>query len=250
VPCSPTAAVIIIGNEVLSGRTQDANLKFIAERLAPCGIALLEARFVRDDEADIVAAVNALRHRCDYIFTTGGIGPTHDDITAAAIAKAFGVALKRDGEAERRLRLHYGEAGLNAARLRMADVPEGAELLDNPVSAAPGFRIGNVFVLPGVPMIMRAMFDVLVPSLHGGPPIVSRQISAFTTESGIALALADVQRRHATVEIGSYPFLRDGRFGVSLVARGTDDAAVDDAVRDIADMLASLGIAPIIDASG
>ncbi|MCU0838424.1 MAG: molybdopterin-binding protein [Rhodospirillales bacterium] len=243
----PTAAVVIIGNEVLSGRTPDANLQFLAQRLALRGIRLREARIVRDVEEDIIAAVDALRRHCDYVFTTGGIGPTHDDITAAAIARVFGVALHRSEEAARRLRLHYGDAGLNPARLRMADVPEGAALLDNPVSAAPGFRVGNVFVLPGVPMIMRAMFEALEGQLRAGPPIASRQVSAFTTESGIAGPLREVQDRHPTVEIGSYPFLRGGRFGVSLVARGEDADAVAAAARAIAAMLAQAGIEPIVD---
>jgi molybdenum cofactor synthesis domain-containing protein len=245
-----TAAVIIIGNEVLSGRTQDANLQFLAQRLAALGIRLDEARIVRDVEGDIIEALDALRRRCDYVFTTGGIGPTHDDITAAAIARAFGVTLHRSEDAVRRLRLHYGDVPLNAARLRMADVPAGAALLDNPVSAAPGFRIENVFVLPGVPMIMRAMFEALEGQLSGGAPIIAAQVSAFTTESGIAAALADVQQRHPGVEIGSYPFLRAGRFGVSLVARGADGAAVAAAAQAIAGMLESLGIEPIVDEGG
>lgn len=250
-PSSPprevTAAVLIIGNEVLSGRTRDQNLPFLAEQLNAVGVRVREARIIADDEDAIVAAVNACRAAFDYVFTTGGIGPTHDDITAASIAKAFGVALVRDPEAVRRLRLHYGELPLNAARLRMADVPEGALLLDNPVSNAPGFRIGNVFVLAGVPTIMRAMFSMLRDGLQSGPPIVARTVSAFTTESGIAEALAAVQARHASVDIGSYPFVRSGRFGVSLVARAADPAAVAAATADITAMLAAAGITPLID---
>jgi molybdenum cofactor synthesis domain-containing protein len=245
-----TAAVIIIGSEVLSGRTQDANLQFLAQRLAILGIRLDETRIVRDVEDDIVAALDALRSRCDYVFTTGGIGPTHDDITAAAVARAFGVLLRRNDDAARRLRVHYGDAAISEARLKMADVPVGATLLDNPVSAAPGFRIGNVFVLPGVPMIMRAMFTLLEGQLQGGPPITAATIAAFTTESGIAAPLGQVQERHPGVEIGSYPFFRGGRFGVSLVARGADAEAVAAAARAIGEMLSAHGITPIVDDDG
>lgn len=247
VSAAVTAAVLIIGNEVLSGRTQDLNLQFLGSELAALGIRLSEARIIPDVEAAIIEAVDQLRAANTYVFTTGGIGPTHDDITAASIAKAFGVGLLRDPEAVRRLRLHYGEAPLNAARLRMADVPEGAVLLDNPVSNAPGFRIGNVFVLAGVPTIMRAMFAMLRDGLQGGPPIVARTVAAFTTESGIAEALAAVQARHPGVDIGSYPFVRSGRFGVSLVARAADAGAVAAATADIAAMLTAAGITPLID---
>lgn len=242
-----TAAVLIIGNEVLSGRTQDQNLAFLGRELHALGIVLREARVVRDEEDDIVAAIAACRNRYTYVFTTGGIGPTHDDITSASIAKAFGVSLVRHGDAVQRLIRHYGTASLNEARLKMADVPAGATLLDNPVSQAPGFQIGNVFVLPGVPSIMRAMFECLRPRLRGGKPIVSRTVSAFITEGSIAAPLAEVQAANATVEIGSYPFIRSGRFGTSLVVRGADVAAVDRAAVAVIHLLRSLAVEPIED---
>lgn len=226
------AALVIIGNEILSGRTQDANLAFIAAELGSIGIRLHEARVVADDEADIVAALNALRQRYAYVFTTGGIGPTHDDITAACVAKAFGLPFGRNPEAERRLLAHYPPEKVNAARMRMADTPEGAELIDNPVSVAPGFRVENVYVLPGVPKIMQAMFHGLKARLKGGDAVRSRTIVTFAPEGEIAEPLGQIQDRCPTVEIGSYPFMRIGNPGTSLVFRGTDAAAIDAAVAE------------------
>jgi molybdenum cofactor synthesis domain-containing protein len=248
-PESPTvtACVIIIGNEILSGRTHDANLPYLAKALNGVGIRVMEARVVRDDEGAIVEAVDACRAAYDYVFTTGGIGPTHDDITAACLAEAFGVELVRDPRAVDLLTRHYAAAELNEARLKMAEVPQGATLIDNPVSSAPGFRIGNVVVLPGVPRILQAMVDGLVVNLRGGDPVLSRTISAFTTESGIATPLAAVQDAHPQVEIGSYPFVRSGRFGVSLVVRSTDRAALDAAAVAVAAMLRGLAIEPILE---
>ena len=242
-----TACVIVIGNEILSGRTQDANLAYLAKALNGVGIRVMEARVVRDDAHAIAAAVDACRARYDYVFTTGGIGPTHDDITAGSIARAFGVALVRDPRAVDMLTRRYAAAELNEARLKMAEVPEGSALIDNPVSSAPGFRIGNVLVLPGVPSILRAMVDGLVVGLRGGDPVLSRTISGFTTESGIAAPLSAVQDAHPQVEIGSYPFVRSGRFGVSLVVRSSDRAAVAVAAAAVATMLRNLGIEPIED---
>jgi molybdenum cofactor synthesis domain-containing protein len=247
VAATVTACVLIIGNEILSGRTQDVNLAFLAKALNEVGIRIMEARVVRDEEAAIVDAVNACRAAYDYVFTTGGIGPTHDDITSACIARAFGVPLERNPAAEAVLRVHYSEAGINAARLKMADVPHGAELIENPVSSAPGFQLGNVFVLPGVPRILQAMVDGLKGRLRGGAPVLSRTISAFTTESSIALPLAAVQDQHPAVEIGSYPFVRAARFGTSLVCRSTQPAALDAAVADIVALLKGAGIEPIRD---
>ena len=241
----PTAAVIVIGNEVLSGRTQDCNLVFLAGRLAALGIPVAEARIIRDEEAAIVAAVDTCRAKYTYVFTTGGIGPTHDDITSAAIARAFGVPLLRDPRAVRLLQQQYAADQLNEARLKMANIPQGADLLDNPVSRAPGFRLGNVFVLPGVPAIMRAMFDGLAPTLKGGPPVIARTISAFTTEGAIALPLGEIQAEHPAVEIGSYPFVRAGRLGVSLVVRATDRAAVAQVAQAVSAMIAQAGAEPI-----
>ncbi len=244
------AAIVIIGNEVLSGRTQDQNLQFLADKLGALGIVVEEARVVRDDEDAICDAVNACRQRYEYVFTTGGIGPTHDDRTAASIAKAFGVALLRNPRAVALLEQQYTPGEINEARLKMADIPDGATLLDNPVSRAPGFLIENVFVLPGVPSIMRAMFDGLRFRLRGGAPVASLTISAFTTEGSIATPLAALQARHRAVEIGSYPFVRSGRFGVSLVVRATDRAAVERAADDIIALLRGLDIEPIRDGNG
>ena len=244
------AAIVIIGNEVLSGRTQDQNLQFLADKLGALGIVVEEARVVRDDEDAIGDAVNACRQRYEYVFTTGGIGPTHDDRTAASIAKAFGVALLRNPRAVALLEQQYAPGEINEARLKMADIPDGATLLDNPVSRAPGFLIENVFVLPGVPSIMRAMFDGLRFRLRGGAPVASLTISAFTTEGSIATPLAALQARHRAVEIGSYPFVRSGRFGVSLVVRATDRTAVEKAADDIIALLRGLDIEPIRDGNG
>lgn len=242
-----TACVIIIGNEILSGRTHDINLPYLAKALNGIGIRVMEARVVRDEENAIVHAVDACRVAYNYVFTTGGIGPTHDDITAASIARAFGVSVVRDPRAIDLLTRHYAAAELNAARLKMAEVPEGATLIDNPVSSAPGFCIGNVYVLPGVPRILQAMVDGLTANLRGGDPVLSRTVSGFTTESGIAAPLAEVQQAHADVEIGSYPFVRSGRFGVSLVVRSIDRAALDAAAAAVAAMLRGAGVEPILE---
>lgn len=246
-PPTVTACVIIIGNEILSGRTRDSNLAFLAAALNEEGVRVMEARVVADDRDAIIAAVNACRTAYDYVFTTGGIGPTHDDITSACIADAFGVRLERRPEAVRLLQ-QYAPGNLNEARLKMADVPEGADLLDNPVSRAPGFRLGNVFVLPGVPRIMQAMVDGIRPLLRGGQPMRSATIGAFLTESAVAAGLAAIQDAHDAVEIGSYPFVRDGRFGTSLVVRATDPAALDRAAASVRALVRSLGADPIEDA--
>jgi molybdenum cofactor synthesis domain-containing protein len=240
-----TAAVLVIGNEILSGRTKDVNLGFLAEQLTALGIRLREARVVADLEADIVAAVNETRARYDYVFTTGGIGPTHDDITAACVARAFGVALVLDERAVAILTRHYQPGQLNEARLRMAHVPAGASLIDNPVSAAPGFQIGNVFVMAGVPSIMQAMFGGLKHRLTGGPAILSRTVSGFIAEGTIAAGLGALQDRYAQLEIGSYPFFRQGRFGASFVLRGTDVAAIASAAEELKTLIRDLGAEPM-----
>jgi len=247
---APTAALVIIGNEILSGRTQDTNTKFLAERLGGLGIPLREIRVVPDIESAIVEAVNALRARNTYVFTTGGIGPTHDDITSASIAAAFGVPLSRHPEAVRILEAHYGD-DLTEARLKMAETPEGATLIENPVSAAPGFRIGNVFVLAGVPKIMQAMVESLAPDLVGGPPILSRSVSAAAREGEIAEPLAAIQDRWPTVDIGSYPWARGGLIGTTLVVRGTDTTVLDAVAADLCAMIDSVGLdATILEGSG
>ena len=242
---APTAAVLIIGNEILSGRTQDTNLNHIAKQLAARGIRLAEARVVPDIEDEIVAAVWALSTKYNYLFTTGGIGPTHDDITVDAIAKAFGKQVVVHPEARARLEKHYGEGNVTPARLRMARVPEGAALVDNPVSAAPGIRIGNIFIMAGVPAIMRAMVDGIVPTLAGGPVVLARSIACEVAESVLAEALGAIQLAYPNVDIGSYPWFRAGRFGVSLVARGTDTAVLDAVAKEIAAMIRSLGGEPV-----
>ena len=224
-----TAALIIIGNEILSGRTQDANLTFLAQALNEIGIQIREVRIVPDAEGDIVEAVNACRAKHDHVFTTGGIGPTHDDITSACVAKAFGVPFGRNPEAERRLLAYYPPEKVNAARLKMADTPEGAELIDNPVSVAPGFTIGNVHVLPGVPSILQAMFHGMKSRLQGGAVVRSRTITVLCPEGDIAAALSRIQGEWPTVEIGSYPFMRQNSFGTSLVLRSVDEAAITQA---------------------
>jgi molybdenum cofactor synthesis domain-containing protein len=228
-----TAALVIIGNEILSGRTQDANLAFLAQELNEIGIQMREVRVVPDAEADIVEAVNACRAKHDYVFTTGGIGPTHDDITSASVARAFGVEFGFHPEAERRLRAYYPPEKLNDARLKMAQTPEGAELIDNPVSVAPGFTLGNVHVLPGVPSILQAMFAGLKPRLQGGAVVRSRTVTVLCPEGEIAKPLADIQARWPTVEIGSYPFMRQDSFGTSLVLRSVDEGAIAEAAEAI-----------------
>lgn len=239
-PRAPSAAVLVIGNEILTGRTRDANLQILAGALAPLGIRIREARVVEDGEQAIVAAVTALRGAYDYVFTTGGIGPTHDDITTDSIARAFGVPVHDDPVALGMLRERYRDDELNAARLRMARIPAGAVLIPNPATAAPGFRLGNVFVLPGIPSIMQAMLPALLPGLATGPALLSRSITAFARESDVAAGLGAIQAAHPELELGSYPFLRDGRYGTSLVIRGTDPAALGDGVAAVAAMLAGL----------
>jgi len=240
-PLSVTAVALIIGNEILSGRTSDVNLAFLGRRLNELGIRLMEARVVPDVEAAIVAAVNETRARFDYVFTTGGIGPTHDDITAACVAKAFGVPLVQNPEARAILEAFYAPGELNAARLRMANTPQGATLIENPVSRAPGFQIGNVFVMAGVPSIMQAMFEGCAHRLSGGRPMRSRSLTVDLPEGGVAQGLAELQQRHDAVEIGSYPFKREGRLGVRLVLRSTEPERLDAAARELEALIDGLG---------
>lgn len=220
---APSAAVLLIGNELLSGRTQDSNVRYIAERLGEKGIRLLEARIIPDVPATIVATVNELRSRYTYVFTTGGIGPTHDDITADCIAEAFGVELPVNAEARAILTRYYEERGieLNADRLRMARIPVGASLVDNPVSAAPGFRMDNVFVFAGVPRIMQAMLSAVLPQLDTGDVVRSISVGCHLGEGEVAAALRQLQAQHPEADIGSYPGKMDGVSTLSLVARST-----------------------------
>ena len=222
-----TACLIIIGNEILSGRTVDANLPHLATKLGEMGIRLAEARVVSDDQGEIVDAVNACRAKYDYVFTTGGIGPTHDDITAAAIAKAFDRPYGRHPEAEARLLAYYPPEKVNEARMSMADMPEGAELIDNPVSIAPGFRVENVHVLAGVPKIMQAMLDNVLPTLKGGVVVLSRSVTIFMPEGELATHLGKLQDEHAELDIGSYPFFGSEGPGSTIVLRGTKQDAID-----------------------
>ena len=238
-----TAAIVVIGNEVLSGRVEDANIRFLARALKTQGIRLREARVIPDVLDKIVATVNELRAAHDYVFTTGGIGPTHDDITAEAVARAFGVALERNAQAAAILDEYYGDE-INEARLRMANVPVGGELLDNPVSRAPGFRVENVYVLPGVPRIMQAIFDGLKHRLAGGRPVLSRTITAFVPESVAAGGLGAIQQRFPQAELGSYPYVRNRRFGTALVVRTEDPSLLDRVSEEVAALVRSLGEEP------
>ena len=240
-----TAAVLIIGNEILSGRTQDANLSYIAQGLAAAGVVLREARVIPDVAETIIATVNALRATHDYVFTTGGIGPTHDDITAECVARAFGLELTIHPEAHRQFLSYYAPGELNEARLRMAKTPDGAALIPNPISRAPGFHIGNVFVMAGIPRVMQAMFDNVKPNLRGGPPVLSRTVSCSVPEGIIAEGLGAIQNRHADLDIGSYPYTRRGTFGVALVLRGRDAARLDAARAEVADLIRTLGGTPV-----
>ena len=243
-----TAAVLVIGDEILSGRTKDRNLGYLADWLLALGIDLKEARVVSDAESDIVAAINALRGRWDYVFTTGGIGPTHDDITADAVAKAFGVGLPHHPDAVEALRRYYADdpSKLNEARLRMARIPEGGSLIANPVSGAPGFQIGNVFVMAGVPRIMQAMLADIEPRLVKGPPMLSETVVAWVGEGDLAKPFGAVQARFADVVMGSYPFEDNGRFGSNLVLRGRDAARLAAARAEVEAMLGALKASGVV----
>ncbi len=242
-----TACLIIIGNEILSGRTKDKNLAYLAGRLNEWGIRLREVRVIPDIEETIAATVNACRPAYDYIFTTGGIGPTHDDITAESVAKAFGVPLIRNKEAVAILEARTRAVGfeLNEARLRMANTPEGATLIENPVSGAPGFQIGNVYVMAGVPSIMQAMLDGLRHRLVGGKPMLSLTVGAYLPEGEIAGGLGEIQGRFPDLDIGSYPFYVEGKYGASLVMRGTDRARLELAAEELRALIRGLGAEPV-----
>jgi molybdenum cofactor synthesis domain-containing protein len=242
-----TAAVLVIGDEILSGRTQDTNSNHIARVLAALGIDLKEVRVVGDVEAEIVAALNALRGVYDFVFTTGGIGPTHDDITADAVAAAFGVGIGYHPEVYALLEARYPPGEFNDMRKRMARIPHGAALVTNPVSAAPGFHIGNVYVLAGVPMVMRAMMEQIAQELPGGVRVESITVEADIPEGTIAPGLAQLQKEHKDVAMGSYPFYREGKqqpFGAQLVLRSRDPRALERAALALEDNLRKLGAAP------
>ena len=240
-----TACALVIGNEVLSGRTKDANLNWLASRCTEMGIRLAEARVIPDVEEVIVGAIQECREKYTYVFTTGGIGPTHDDITSACVAKAFGVETERRKEAVELLESFIKKENLNEARLKMAEVPVGAELIYNPVSKAPGFRMENVYVMAGVPSIMRAMFEGYATSLLTGKPVLSESVACYLPEGTVAKGLSEIQDRHPDVDIGSYPFMRAGNFGCTLVSRGTDADELKEIVCEIKEMIIALGGEPI-----
>jgi molybdenum cofactor synthesis domain-containing protein len=241
---NPTAAVLVIGDEILSGRTQDTNTNYIAKQLGALGIDLREARVVGDVEDEIVAALNALRVRYTYVFTTGGIGPTHDDITADAVAKAFGVGIDYHPEALAMLGGRYKPGEFNEMRKRMARIPLGAELVRNTASVAPGIHIGNVYVMAGVPMIMRAMMEDIVPHLRRGAVVHAATVQARIGEGRIAEGLMKIQNDFPELALGSYPYYRDDGFGVQLVARGRDAARVEAAARAVEALLRAEGAEP------
>ncbi len=237
-----TAGIVIIGDEILSGRTQDTNISYLANWLGEIGIQVREVRVVPDVTEKIVEAVNTFRTAFDYVFTTGGIGPTHDDITADSIGAAFGVEVEHHPDAVALLTDHYGDDKLNEARLRMARVPVGATLIDNPISKAPGFKMDNVFVMAGVPIVMQAMLDSVRGDLTGGPPVRSISISAKMAEGQVAESLGTIQERYSNVSIGSYPFYRGRAYGVSVVLRSIDERDLEAAADEVVAMIKTLGV--------
>ncbi|MEI4471632.1 competence/damage-inducible protein A [Frigidibacter sp. MR17.24] len=233
---NPTAAILVIGDEILSGRTREGNAHYLAGELSRIGIDLREVRIVPDDHDGIVAAVRALSDRVDHVFTSGGIGPTHDDITADAVGAAFGATVDVREDARALLAAHYAARGveLNEARLRMARIPEGATLIDNPVSVAPGFTIGNVNVMAGVPSVFQAMVASVLPLMTGGRPLLSQTLRVMRPEGEVAGVLGALAAAHPGVTMGSYPFQSNGAFGTNLVVRGPEAAEVDAAMTALA----------------
>ena len=237
---NPTAAMLVIGDEILSGRTRDGNTHYLAGQLTEAGIDLVEGRTVSDDRDAIIAAVKALSATYDYVFTSGGIGPTHDDITADCIAAAFDNHIDVRNDARALLQAHYDRSGqeLNKARLRMARIPDDATLIDNPVSTAPGFKLGNVHVMAGVPSVFQAMVASVIPTLTGGAPLLSRSLRVVRGEGDIAGPLGAFAERYANLSVGSYPFQKDGVYGSNLVIRGANAAELDSAMAELADIFA------------
>lgn len=241
-----TACMIVIGNEILSGRTQDVNLNYLAKALNELGVRLKEARVIPDVEETIIDTVNECRAKFDHVFTTGGIGPTHDDITAESIARAFGVGVIYHPEIEERIRRREAPPEVMKSRLLMARVPEGAVLVDNPTGGPQGFQIENVFVLAGVPMVMQAMVSSLTRErLGGGNPVRSRSIGAPLGESTVADALREIQDRYPNVDLGSYPYYRQDGYGTNLVMRGTDEAELEKMKDEVRQMIVDFGAEPI-----
>lgn len=239
-----SAAILIIGNEILSGRTVDTNACWIAEELMGKGIKIVQIRTVPDIEEEIVDSVTELRQKVDYVFSTGGIGPTHDDITARAISKAFDVELAFNQEAYSMLESYYGEGNVSESQKKMAYIPAGAELIHNKVSGAPGFAVENVFVMAGIPKVMRAMFEHVVSMIKLGKPLLSNTIACSLQESLVALELSDLQNRHQEVEIGSYPHYRGGILGLSIVLRSTDSNKLSKATEELLQLIKKHGVEP------
>lgn len=243
---NPVACILVIGNEVLSGRTQDANIKFLATGLGEIGIPVREVRVIPDVPETIISTVNECRAKFDHVFTTGGIGPTHDDITSECVSAAFGVPWEVQPEAWARMEKHYKPGEFNAARQRMATMPRGASLIDNVVSVAPGFTIGNVHVMAGVPRIMQSMFNWLAPKLEGGTPVASAAVHAGgLLEGSIAAGLEAIQKRYPDLDLGSYPYYRSTGNGVSLVAKGPDAEAVAACIAEVTVLVREMGKEPI-----
>jgi len=232
---NPTAAMIVIGDEILSGRTRDSNMHHLAGQLTEAGIDLEEVRMIGDKRGTIIAAVQAMSAAYDYVFTSGGIGPTHDDITADCIAAAFGAPIDVRDDARAVLAEHYAKSGteLNAARLRMARIPDGAELIDNPVSAAPGFKLENVHVMAGVPSVFTAMVASVLPTLTGGAPLISKTLRIERGEGDIAGPLGELAEAFPLLSMGSYPFQKDGKYGAHIVIRGNDTDQIDRALSQL-----------------
>ncbi|MBD3664832.1 competence/damage-inducible protein A [Sulfitobacter aestuariivivens] len=229
---NPTAAMLVIGDEILSGRTRDSNMHYLAGRLSEIGIDLREVRVIGDEHGVIIAAVQQLSQMYDHVFTSGGIGPTHDDITADCIAAAFSREIDVRADAREILAAHYKKAGteLNEARLRMARIPQGADLIENPVSAAPGFKLENVHVMAGVPSVFEAMVESVLPTLSGGAPLISKTIRIDRGEGDIAGPLKDIAAQFPLLSLGSYPFQKDGKYGAHVVIRGNDSDDVEAAI--------------------
>ncbi|GAA6189676.1 molybdopterin-binding protein [Litorivita sp. NS0012-18] len=236
-PANPSAAMLVIGDEILSGRTRDSNMHHLAGELTRAGIDLREVRVVSDDRAAIIGAVQALSAAHDNLFTSGGIGPTHDDITAEAVAAAFDTPISVRDDARALLEAHYKRSGgqINEARLRMARIPDGAALIDNPVSIAPGFTIRNVHVMAGVPAVFEAMVASVLPTLTGGAPLLSQSLRIERGEGEIAGPLGDLAEKYGDLSIGSYPYVKDGVFGANIVIRGHDGARIDAAMIELSE---------------
>ena len=242
-PIIKTAAMVVIGDEILSGRTQDKNVAHVAIKIGEIGVQMQEVRIIPDIEQEIVDAVNYCRAKYDYVFTSGGIGPTHDDITADSIAAAFGVGIGYHPEAFEILTKHYEQSGVefNEARKRMARVPDGGTLIDNPVSKAPGFKMENVFTMAGVPAVLRAMMESIVPMLEGGAKMLSRSVQVSLPEGRVAKDLAALQEKFPDVSMGSYPYFKAGKVGTNLVLRSVHPDLLEQAQKELIQMLQAEG---------